>query len=250
MPYDVVLQNATNEVWFPYRQNPVDGSPLPAPHVAGRRNGGRMNRVPSHMTLLRRARHTRIAVALAAGALALAACGGSGGSDDVPVAAPEDASAPVPPPGADEAPDTTVDDADAAAVFASVFAATTPIDAEFDAASLAGHDTVLWFWAPWCTICRAEAPDINDTVARFGDDVLIVGVAGRGGIDEMRGFIDDTATTGLTHVADLDGGVWNAFGIFAQPAFAFIDDTGEIEVFVGGLRADDLADRIDALLAT
>jgi thiol-disulfide isomerase/thioredoxin len=202
------------------------------------------------MAILRRPRHTRTAVVLAAGVVVLAACGGAGGSGDAPVAAPEDASAPVPPAGADEAPDAAVDDADDAAVFASVFAATTPIDAEFDAASLAGHDTVLWFWAPWCTVCRAEAPDINETVARFGDDVRIVGVAGRGGIDEMRGFIDDTETTGLTHVADLDGDVWNAFGIYAQPAFAFIDDTGEMEIFVGGLRADDLADRIDELLAT
>jgi thiol-disulfide isomerase/thioredoxin len=182
----------------------------------------------------------------------LAACGGSDASDSAPVAAPDDvaagdASAPVPPAGADEAPEGARDDA---ASFASVFASTSAIDAEFDGASLAGRDSVLWFWAPWCTVCRAEAPDINETVERFGADVQIIGVAGRGGIDEMRDFIDDTGTGGMTHVADEAGGVWNAFGIFAQPAFAFIDDTGEIETFVGGLRADDLADRIEELLAT
>lgn len=192
------------------------------------------------MTLRRRRRPTRGSVALAAGAVVLAACAGSGGSDDGPDRAPDTA-------GVDEAPDTTVDDA---AVFASLFAATSPIDAEFDAATLAGRDSVLWFWAPWCTVCRSEAPDINETVERFGDDVQIVGVAGRGGLDEMRGFIDDTETTGFPHVADLDGDVWNAFGVYAQPAFAFIDDDGEIETFIGGLRADDLADRIEQLLAT
>ncbi|MGE0139497.1 MAG: TlpA family protein disulfide reductase [Ilumatobacteraceae bacterium] len=199
------------------------------------------------MTLLRRPRRTTAAVALAAGALLLAACGGGDASDSAPVAAAEDASAPVPPAGADETPEVARDDA---AAFASVFSSTSAIDAEFDAASLAGQDSVLWFWAPWCTVCRAEAPEINEIVERFGADVQIVGVAGRGGIDEMRGFIDDTGTGGMTHVADESGGVWNAFGIFAQPAFAFIDDTGEIETFVGGLRADDLADRIEELLAT
>jgi thiol-disulfide isomerase/thioredoxin len=171
----------------------------------------------------------------------LAACGGSDASDSAPVAAPDDVAA------RDASPEGARDDA---ASFASVFASTSAIDAEFDGASLAGRDSVLWFWAPWCTVCRAEAPDINETVERFGADVQIIGVAGRGGIDEMRDFIDDTGTGGMTHVADEAGGVWNAFGIFAQPAFAFIDDTGEIETFVGGLRADDLADRIEELLAT
>jgi hypothetical protein len=83
-------------------------------------------------------------------------------------------------------------------------------------------------------------------------DVQIIGVAGRGGIDEMRGFIDDTRTGGLTHVADLDGGVWNAFGIFAQPAFAFIDDrpARSRPSSAASSGPDHLADRIDELLAT
>lgn len=186
-------------------------------------------------------------------ATVLAACGGGVegdgdgrdvGSDGAQVTtSPSNASAPATSTGADEA----APDAD---VFASVFSTSTPIDADFDGGSVAGRDTVLWFWAPWCAICRAEAPDINETAERFGDDVQLVGIAGRGSIGDMRDFIDDTDTNGLIHVADLDGAVWNAFGIFAQPAFAFIDDDGDIETFVGGLRSDDLADRIGELLAT
>jgi thiol-disulfide isomerase/thioredoxin len=196
----------------------------------------------------RRSRSSHIVASLAAGTVLLAACGGAG-SDAEPLAAPEDASTPVPPAGVDEA---AADDtgADEAARFAAVFAGTTPIDAEFDGASLAGRDTVLWFWAPWCTSCRAEAPEINEIAERFGDRVQIVGVAGRGDLGDIRGFIDDTSTGGLTHVADLDGAVWNTFGIFAQPAFAFVDDDGAVETFVGGLRAGDLVERIEALLAT
>lgn len=195
------------------------------------------------MPLLRRSRSSPPVVALVAGAIVLAGCGAADADDGAPVAVPEDASAPVPPAGADEGPPD-------AAVFAAVFASASPIDAEFDATSLAGEDSVLWFWAPWCASCRAEAPDVIETIARFDDDVQVVGVAGRGDLHDMRDFIGDTGTSGFTHVADLDGGVWNAFGIFAQPAFAFIDDTGEIETFIGGLPADDLADRIERLLAS
>lgn len=201
------------------------------------------------MTLLRRPRRSTSTVALAAGALLLAACGG--GADSTPFAAPGSAdgasSAPVPPAGADEALEA---DRDTAEAFASAFASASAIDGEFDVASLAGKDVVLWFWAPWCTACRAEAPSINEIVERFGADVEIIGVAGRSDVASMRSFIDDTGTGGMMHIADESGGVWSSFGVFAQPAFAFINDTGEIETFVGGLRTDDLADRIEGLLAT
>jgi hypothetical protein len=53
----------------------------------------------------------------------------------------------------------------------------------------------------------------------------------------------------MRQLADLDGSVWQWFGVYGQPAYAFVDDAGEIEVFVGGMGGDALADRIDELLA-
>lgn len=164
----------------------------------------------------------------------IAACGSTAGSDDAAQPAPATDGGT----GASEA-----------AAFTQVFETATAIDQPFDGATLAGNDAVLWFWAPWCTVCRAEAPDVNTVVERYGDRVTFVGVGGRGALAEMEGFIDDTATGGLQHIADLDGSIWQAFGVYAQPAFAFIDDTGDIEVFVGGLGEDALADRVDGLLA-
>jgi thiol-disulfide isomerase/thioredoxin len=176
------------------------------------------------------------------GAVLLAACGGASASSE-PLAAAEPADA------AADGGAPSAADASAAAAFTQVFAAATTIDQPFDGASLADTDAVVWFWAPWCTVCRAEAPDVNKIVERYGDRVTFVGVGGRGAIDEMQGFIDDTETVGLPHVADLDGAIWQAFGVYAQPAFAFIDDSGDIEVFIGGLGEDALADRLDDLLA-
>ncbi|GAA2731455.1 hypothetical protein GCM10009867_05130 [Pedococcus aerophilus] len=53
--------------------------------------------------------------------------------------------------------------------------------AAFDAATLTGRPVVLWFWAPWCTICRSEAPAVTKVAAEFAGQVDIIGVAGQGG---------------------------------------------------------------------
>lgn len=116
-------------------------------------------------------------------------------------------------------------------------------------ASLAGKDTVLWFWAPWCTVCRAEAPDVNATAAAFEGEVDIIGVAGRGEVPEMEDFVSDTETGGLSHIVDDSGDIWSGYGVAAQPSFAFIDDEGNVEVHVGALGEDGLTERIEALLA-
>jgi thiol-disulfide isomerase/thioredoxin len=174
----------------------------------------------------------------------LAACGGGGDTASVPATNPvqsDDAAT------ADEQP---ADDTDAAAAFAQVFAAATPLNgASFDGATLAGTDAVVWFWAPWCTICRGEAPEVAEVARRYADRVQVVGVPGRGEIDAMREFVDDTGTGAITHLADIDGSIWSAFGVYGQPAYAFLDDSGTVDVFIGGMGGDALADRIDQLLA-
>lgn len=167
----------------------------------------------------------RAAASLTLGVLVLAACGG-------------------------DPPSATGAATDAPIAFAEVFASTTPLDGDaFDGAELVGTDAVVWFWAPWCSSCRAEAPEVAEVAERYAERVTFVGVPGRGQLDAMREFVDDTGTSALTHAADLDGSVWSAFGVYGQPAFAFIDDTGEVEVFIGGMGGRALADRIDALLA-
>jgi thiol-disulfide isomerase/thioredoxin len=119
--------------------------------------------------------------------------------------------------------------------------------AEFRGDSLRGRDAVLWFWAPWCTVCRGEAPDV--VAAAETSKVTVVGVAGRGGTGEMAEFVADTGTAGFTHVVDSDGTIWADFGVFAQPAYAFVDDSGAVEVFVGAMGERALTDKMAALAA-
>jgi len=118
---------------------------------------------------------------------------------------------------------------------------------ELSSSSLDGKDTVLWFWAPWCTICRGEADDVVASARAFDGKVRVIGVAGRGEVPAMEGFVSDTRTGSLTHVVDADGAIWTSYGVFAQPAYAFIDDGGEVDVFVGGLGEKELTKRMNAL---
>ena len=106
---------------------------------------------------------------------------------------------------------------------------------------------MAWFWAPWCVICRGEAPAVAEIAARYSDRVNFVGVAGRGEAPEMRDFVSDTGTEGITHLDDSSGEIWASYEIYAQPAFAFITDDGRLETYVGSLGAG-LAEIIDQLI--
>lgn len=170
---------------------------------------------------------TASAVALL-GAFGLTACSGAGPPEADPRTAPDATAA-----------DSTV------TTELSILETQTVDGATFDPATTTDRPVLLWFWAPWCVVCRADAPTVVDIAAELDGEVVVLGVAGRGSVEEMRGFVDDTGTAGLTHLADTDGAIWREFGVVAQPAFAFVAPSGNTEVFVGALDEDDLRAFVD-----
>ncbi len=130
------------------------------------------------------------------------------------------------------------------------FSGTTLEGASFDSASLGGKPAVLWFWAPWCTVCRAEAPDVAAISAEFAGRVTFVGIPGRGEVGPMRQFVADTGTGGFQHVSDVSGALWQQFGVVSQPSFVFIDGSGQAELVPSGLSADDLRRKTQSLLTS
>jgi thiol-disulfide isomerase/thioredoxin len=202
-----------------------------------------------------RSTRVRIIPLAAALVLALAACGG-GTADGTDDAAPTvSVGGGEPAESADGGAEDAAEDAAADAPAQSGSPAGVTFEAaklgggELSSASLAGKDTVLWFWAPWCTVCRAEAPNVTAAAAAFEGEVEVIGVAGRGEVSEMEDFVSDTDTGSLTHIVDDSGAIWSGYGVAAQPSFAFIDDEGNVEVHVGALGEAGLTDRLDALTA-
>jgi hypothetical protein len=81
---------------------------------------------------------------------------------------------------------------------------------------------------------------------RYAGRVTILGVAGRDDTEAMQAFVDRHGLGQIRHAADLEGLVWERFGVVAQPVWVFIDgETGELRRHVGELTVDQL----DAALA-
>ncbi len=88
---------------------------------------------------------------------------------------------------------------------------------------------MLWFWAPWCPICKAAGGDVAALASTLGDGARVVGVGGlSGNADDMRSFVDDSGTASLLHVADTDGAVYTRFGVTQQDTFVLISAAGDV----------------------
>lgn len=123
------------------------------------------------------------------------------------------------------------------------FTTRTVADGEpFDAATLAGQDIILWFWAPWCPTCQAESGDLADAAEELPDGVTLMGVAGQSELPDMQSFLTDFGVDNFAHMADVDGSIWARFAVSYQPAYALIDDDGTIETIPGAMGKDGVLD--------
>lgn len=189
---------------------------------------------------------TLLPASLAAAFLAVTGCGsdGSSGSAGDAAASPSKTSSPGQPPAAS--------DGDRGADRAQVpkalnFTATTVDGKPFDAKSLAGKPTVLWFWAPWCPTCKGQAAETAKVAADYQDKANVVGVAGLDKNAAMRDFVSDTGIGDFPQVSDEKGEVWKRFEITQQSHYVILDKNGKT-VYEGVLPGGNgLADKVAAV---
>ncbi|WP_338894803.1 redoxin domain-containing protein [Streptomyces sp. TG1A-60] len=128
------------------------------------------------------------------------------------------------------------------------FTGTTVDGKPFDAATLAGKPTVLWFWAPWCPTCKAQGPETAKVAARFQGQAHVIGVAGLDKPQAMKDFVTDTGVGAFPNLADEAGGVWKKFEITQQSVYVILDKDGKT-VFTGSLPAGKgLAGKVSPLV--
>lgn len=171
-------------------------------------------------------------------ALTLAACG-QATSD---TAAPADSSAKESQPAGEPAAATQAASGEPVDL---AFTGETLDGASFDGTQLEGKPAVLWFWAPWCPTCRAQAPAVSELATTYSGEVAVVGVGGLADDTDIRDYAG--TVDGPTHLIDPDGALWRHFQVTAQSTYVVIDAAGNL-VTEGYLDDDDLASTVAELV--
>jgi peroxiredoxin len=164
--------------------------------------------------------------ALAAALLTLTGCGADSGADDAAAGtSPSNTSSSAQPSAAADAADSTA--AGPAVPQALQFTATTVDGKPFDAKTLAGKPTVLWFWAPWCPKCKSQAAETAKVAADQVGKANVVGVAGLDKNAAMKDFVADTGTAGFPQLSDENGDIWKRFEVTEQSRYVILDGDGK-----------------------
>lgn len=117
--------------------------------------------------------------------------------------------------------------------------------ASYDGEQLAGKPAVLWFWAPWCATCRAQAGRVETIAQEYAGRVNVVGVGGLADASDIRDFARQVE--GPTHLIDVDGEIWRHFTVTAQSTYVILDADGGV-VSEGYLDDDVLSARVAELV--
>ncbi|MCU7729285.1 redoxin domain-containing protein [Actinoplanes sp. KI2] len=120
--------------------------------------------------------------------------------------------------------------------------------ASFDAATMAGRPTILWFWAPWCATCASEAQSIADLADEYRGQLGILGIAGLGTNKAMHEFVSDLNVGAVPHLDDQAGAIWKKFKITQQSTYVFLDRSGRV-VKTGYLDDLQLTAEVKTLVA-
>ena len=129
------------------------------------------------------------------------------------------------------------------------FSATTVDGEAVSLSSLRGQPVWLTFGASWCGDCRAEAPDLQATYARFRDRGLVV--LGVFIAEDAEAVSDYARRVGLTFpmVADPATQIASRYRTLGIPTHYFIGADGVIrEIRLGGLDPAEMERLVTSLL--
>jgi hypothetical protein len=74
-------------------------------------------------------------------------------------------------------------------------------------------------------------------------------VPGNAPVEDMQAFVDEFGL-GFPQAVTEDGSLWSSFGVAYQPAWVFVDDSGDTSLVPYELSEADLERTLDRLSAT
>lgn len=99
---------------------------------------------------------------------------------------------------------------------------------------------LVWFWAPHCSACAAEAPGMVAFAEEHGDEIDIVGLGTQDDPGEAATFVDRHSIP-FPMLWDETFETWQSLGVTAQPAVALFAADGEmLGGWMGGLPEQEV----------
>ena len=80
--------------------------------------------------------------------------------------------------------------------------------------------------------------------------MAIVGIGSLDDRDAIETFVDKYDLTAIPNVIDVEGKIRSDLGVAGQPHWLFIDADGNQQKVFGEIAGADLAERLDALIAS
>jgi thiol-disulfide isomerase/thioredoxin len=95
-------------------------------------------------------------------------------------------------------------------------------------ASLApsGKPLLVWFWAPHCPTCNAEAPGVETFSREHADELTVIGLGAQDSLDMAKEFVDEHGVKTPRMLYDSSFDSWSHFGVNGQPAAILFDRSG------------------------
>jgi thiol-disulfide isomerase/thioredoxin len=208
-----------------------------------RKNPARSSRVPEGKitdVFIRRA------IPMALATIVFAACAPDQPSAPAPATSSESAATASPtatPPVTDSSGPAWTPKPSASEVPATLrFTGTTVEGNRFEGSSLVGKPVLLWFWAPWCPVCRGQVSQVQKIAEDHKGAISVVGVGSLDDAEAIRAF--GANATDVTHLVDESGAIWKHFGVTEQSSFVLLDASGKKVFSVGYGGSDELDERV------
>jgi len=110
----------------------------------------------------------------------------------------------------------------------------------------ADKPVVLWFWAPHCPACAAEAPNMKEFAEANADTVEVIGIGTQDDAGMAADFVERHDIP-FQMLWDESFETWAAFDISAQPATVLFSGDGEaLGAWMGRMPEEQVLDLVAA----